>query len=101
MRQALHGLALAGGEAALVPEPGVTGSLQFRPARLLVTANRVDRIVDDLDGMKLVEGDRGLRQMRGGSRDERRAHVDADLGDLGRIAAMPGQIIGEGADRSS
>src|SRR3954453_11633459 len=37
--------------------------------------------------------------MRGGSLDECRAHVDADLGGGGWIAAMFGQIVGKGGDR--
>jgi hypothetical protein len=52
------------------------------------------------DPSKLASGEAGaVQQVLGGALDEGRAHVDADLGDLGHIAAMLLQVSGEGADR--
>src|SRR3954452_18673051 len=86
--QALDDVALARREVGGVLEAGMAGSLQLRPSLLFIAAALVGGIVDDPHGMELVKGDRGLRQVLGGALDERRAHVDADLGYLGRIAAM-------------
>jgi hypothetical protein len=46
------------------------GSPHLRPAFLLLAANLIDRLVDDLDRMELVEGGLGLRQVLGDFLDE-------------------------------
>src|SRR3954452_6159471 len=65
--QALDAVALARREVGGVLEPGITGSLQLRPPQLFLAADLIDGIVDDLDGVELVEGDCGLRQVLGGA----------------------------------
>src|SRR6266404_8400547 len=49
--------------------------------------------------MEFVEGDLGLWQALGGAGDERRAHVDAHLGNRLGVPAMRRQVRGEGGDR--
>jgi hypothetical protein len=58
----------------------------------------IDGIVDDLDGMELVEGDGCIGQAVGSALDEGRAHVDADLGDGIIIVAVRPEIIGKCCD---
>ncbi len=48
--------------------------------------------------MKLVERDFGIRQMLCDTLDKSRAHVDAHIGDLRRIATVLDQIIGKRGD---
>jgi hypothetical protein len=63
-----------------------------RPAHL------IDSVVDDLDGMELVEGDGGVGQVLGDALDEGRAHIDADFLDRLGVAAVRGEILGERGD---
>jgi len=49
--------------------------------------------------MEFVEGYLGVGQMFRHAFDESGAHVDANLGDLIRIATMRGQVFGESRDR--
>ena len=55
---------------------------------LFAAADLIDRVVEDFDGMELVEGDSGIGQVFGNPLDEGRAHVDADLFESFRIAAI-------------
>ena len=64
----------------------------------LSSSHLIDGIVYDLDGMKLVEGDGSVGQAIGGTFDEGRAHVDADLGDGIGIAAVRREVIGKRRD---
>ena len=91
----------ASGEVCRVLEPDVAGVLQLRAVLLLGAADLVDGVVDDLHRMELVEGDLGLGKVLGDALDEGLAHVDADLRDGPRIAAMGGEIGGERRDRGA
>ena len=59
----------------------------------------IDGVVDDLDGMELVEGDSGVGQAVGDALDEGGAHVDAHLSKALGIAAMRGEIVDKDRDR--
>ena len=59
---------------------------------------RLAQPVDDLHGLDLVAAELCLRQMLRSSPDERRTHVDTQLGDRRRIAAMVSQVNGKVAD---
>jgi hypothetical protein len=48
---------LLNGEAALVLEPEISAVLELRPFSAFSTPDLVDGIVDELDGVELVEGD--------------------------------------------
>ena len=65
---------------------------------MLGATDLVDRLVDDFDGVKLIEGDRRGGQAFGGAADESRPHVDAIRLDGVRIAAMRGGVLGERRD---
>ncbi len=65
----------------------------FGPAHL------VDSVIDDLDGMELVEGDGCGGQAVGNALDEGGAHVDAYLSNGTGGAAVHGEIVGKECDR--
>ena len=82
--------------ASAVAQPDITCAAQQALGFLLGAAHLLDRVIDDLDGMELVEGDGGIRQVLGDTLDEGRAHIDADLADRLRGTAMRDEITGEG-----
>jgi hypothetical protein len=63
--------------------------------RLLASAHLVDGVVDELDGVELVEGDLGLGEVVIDPLDEGRTHVDADLLDAGGITVVGFEVVGE------
>ena len=65
---------------------------------LLGPPHLIDGVIDNLDGVELVEGDGCIGQVLGGALDEGGTHIDADLADRLGIAAMCRQIFGEGRD---
>src|SRR5271165_5633946 len=81
-----------------VAQPDVAGAAQQALPLLFGTAHLVDRVVDDLDGMELVESDFCIGQAFAHTFDEGRAHVDADFADRLGVTAMGGKVIGEGGD---
>jgi hypothetical protein len=78
--------------------PDVARAAQQAMLLLFGAAHLVDGVVDDLDGVELVEGDGGDGQALGDAFDEGRAHVDADFLDRLLVAAMRGEIIGKCSD---
>src|SRR5471032_2792042 len=78
-----------------VAQPDIAGAFQHILVLLFAAADLIDRVVDDLDGMELVEGDSGIGQVFGNPLDEGRAHVDTDLFDRFGVAAMRGEVTGE------
>jgi hypothetical protein len=84
------------GQVGWIAQPDVTGPRQQPLGLLFCPPHLIDRIVDDLDSMELVEGDGGTGQVLGRTLGESRAHVDADLGDGRGIAVVRHQIIGSG-----
>ncbi len=86
------------GQAVRVAEPEVARAGQQFVVLPLSSPHLIDGIVDDLDGVELVEGDGSVGQAVGGALDEGRAHVDADLGDGIGIAAVRRQVIGKRRD---
>ena len=93
--------ALAIGQRLRIAQPEITRATQQTLLLLFGAAYLIDRIVDDLDRMELVEGDGRIRQVLGDTLDEGWAHIDADLADRVRIAAMRSEVIGEGNYGSS
>ena len=86
------------GQAVRVAQPEVARAGQQFVVLPLSSSHLIDGIVDDLDGMKPVEGDGSVGQAVAGALDERRAHVDADLGDGIGIAAVRREVIGKRRD---
>src|SRR5512145_1720267 len=86
---------LAGGEMRLVLEPEIAGALELGALLALGAAHLVEGVVDELDGVELVEGDLGLGEVVGDALDEGGAHVDAHLLDAGGIAVVSFEIVGE------
>jgi hypothetical protein len=84
-----------GGQRRLVPEPEIAAALELWPALALGAANLVDGVVDELDGVELVEGDLGFGQVLRDALDEGAAHVDAHLFDAGGVAVVGLEIVGE------
>jgi len=84
------------GERRRVAQPEIAGVCEEEALGfLLVAADAVDGIVDDLDSVELVEGHGGVGQTVGGALDEGGAHADADLSDGVRVAAMGSEIGSE------
>ena len=71
--------ALPLGQVGRIAQPDIARAAQQALPLLLGAPHLIDGVVDDLDGMELVEGDRGLGQALADALDEGRAHVDADL----------------------
>ena len=87
------------GERRRVAQPEIAGVCEEEALGfLLVAADAVDGIVDDLDSVELVEGHGGVGQTVGGALDEGGAHADADLSDGVRVAAMGSEIGSEGLE---
>ena len=87
--------AALGRQRRLVAEPEIAAALELRPALALGAADLVDGVVDELDGVELVEGDLGLGEVVGDALDEGGAHVDAHLLDVAGIAVVGFEIVGE------
>ena len=60
----------------LVLEPEIAAALELGPIFTLGSPNLVDGVVDELDGMELVERDLGFGQVVADALDEGAAHVD-------------------------
>jgi hypothetical protein len=84
-----------------IAQPYIACATQHALSLLLGPPHLIDGVVDDLDGMELVEGDGGTWQVLGGTLDEGRAHVDADLADRLGVTAMCGEVVGERGDGAS
>src|SRR5208283_5423854 len=80
-RQSVERGALRLRQIGRVAQPDVAGPAQQALPLLFGTAHLVDRVVDDLDGMELIESDFCLGQAFAHAFDEGRAHVDADFAD--------------------
>ena len=99
-RQAVEHGFLAFRQVGGIAQPDVACAAQ-RGLRLLFGASDlIDRLVDDFDGVELVEGDGGLGQVVGDALDEGRAHIDADFADGLGHAAMGCKVLGECGDRA-
>lgn len=90
--------ALAFGKRIGVAQPDIPGAFQCDLFLLFRAPYLIDCVIDDFHRVEFVESDLGVGQMFRRALDEGGAHVDADLGDLIRIAAMFSQIGGEGRD---
>jgi hypothetical protein len=55
--------ALLGGEMPLVLEPEIATALELRSILALGAPDLVDGVVDELDGVELVEGDLGFGEV--------------------------------------
>ena len=68
-RQCFERAALPFGQIAGIAQPDVADAAQQSLPLLLGAAHLVNRVVDDLDGVELVEGYGGLRQVVGDAFD--------------------------------
>src|ERR1700736_4142504 len=91
--------ALRNGEAALVLEPEKPAVLELWPKSALDAPDLIDSIVDELDGVELVEGDFSFGKVVGDTSNQRSAHIDADLLDAGCVGIVVVDVIREPSDR--
>ena len=90
---------LSVGQVGRIAEPEIASASQELADFAFSAPHLIDGVIDDLDGMKLVEGDSGGRQVIGDALDESRAHIDAHLSDGTGLAAVRGEIVGKERDR--
>src|SRR5208283_2627900 len=97
--ECIKGCALRNGEAPIVFEPEESTVLEFWPILALGTPDLVDGIVDELDGMKLVEGDLSFGEIVGDALYVCSAHVNAHFLDAGGIRVVVVDMISEPRNR--
>ena len=86
---------LAGAPVLLVLQPQVAAALEAGGGFGLLAADLVDGLVDQLDHVELIEGDRGPRQVLSDPGAIAGGHVDADRADVLGTTPMRFEVVGE------
>jgi hypothetical protein len=86
---------LGAGPGALVLQPEVAAALEAGGGLRLLAADLVDGLVDQLDDVELVEGDRRPGQVLGDAGAVAGGHIDADVLDVLGAAAVGFEVVGE------
>ena len=86
---------LTGGPVLRVLQPQVAAALEAGGGFRLVAADLVDGLVDQLDHVELIEGDRGPRQVLSDSRLVAGGHINADRADVLGTSPVRFEVVGE------